>query len=158
MGLMSTILKFVNFSRGRYKEGYGWCILGMQTNSNIEVFNRLKGVGFDINESDFVIVDQSDERAKYISHEARRAVEQLSSGTSLRHIQEIRDRVMHIVESLNGDGDILAMIDIPEILEGWLDTDLSDQSNEIQGLVAECVQENTEEQENERIHYNDAVS
>lgn len=65
------------------------------------------------------------------------AMEQLNSGTSLRSIEEIQDKVMGWVE-ISDSLEEIARFDMLEILQDWMNTDLTSQADEIQELVEEC--------------------
>ena len=107
----------------------------------LNVYNKLRCAGLNLNQNDFTIVDESDERTKYLDPEEMIVREQVKSGTPLRDVELIRGTMQGVrdffAEHYHVSSFDLTTYDMQGRLESWLGIDMSDRADEIQALWAE---------------------
>lgn len=104
----------------------------------MNVYNKLKRAGLKLNQNDFTIIDESDERTKYLDPEEMIVREQVKSGTLLRDVKLIRGTMQRTRDFYAEYEHVrtfdLRSYDMQGRLESWLGIDLSDRADEIQAL------------------------
>ena len=105
----------------------------------------LELASYNMNENDFVTVDAYDERASISHFEARKVKEQLACNVGFCDIKEIRERVKDAVKTRDGiyvggrilSGRSMSRKCMKEMLEDWLEVDLSAYNDDIRSLMLE---------------------
>ena len=67
--------------------------LGRRRIVELETYNKLKSLGCDMKEEDFLAVDQADKRTDVELFQARKLKSQLNSGVAICDIEEVQDRI-----------------------------------------------------------------
>ena len=117
--------------------------LGRRRIVELETYNRLKSLGCEMKEEDFIAVDQKDKRASVELFQARKVKSQLDSGVAFCDIEKVQDRIKRMLDRSpiwhNNrfiDSDDLTVRDMMEILTDWLKFDLSDYRANIHSFMS----------------------
>lgn len=115
----------------------------------LEVYNKLKQIGFDISEDDFVLADSTDRRTSMILFQLRREKENMDLDCAARGNERVQsalgiDLLMEVQEKVKA---IIDGMDLPmnisthlrNRMEDWMGRDLSEHKKVIYYMLLEAV-------------------
>lgn len=116
----------------------------------LEVYNKLKRIGFDINEDDFVLADSSDRRTNVLLFHLRKEKEKMDPVRAARakerfqlaltvDLMEVQDKIKTIVDGIKPFTYYDTRALVRGRLEDWIGEDLSEYEEAIHCMLLEAV-------------------
>ena len=116
----------------------------------LEVYNKLKRIGFDINEDDFVLADSSDRRTNVLLFRLRKEKEKMDPVRAARakerfqlaltvDLMEVQDKIKTIIDDIKPFTYYDTRAFVRGRLEDWIGEDLSEYEEAIHCMLLEAV-------------------